>query len=98
MYLKPLSRWHAFPSFRYNSLSYVRQLNSIGMELILRESVLLELQRFVQIVELDRIEVHHPTILVINFKIGVQICLLLNIGPDGSPSDFTQLPTLQAYN
>ena len=98
MYLKPLSRWHAFPSFRYNSLSYVRQLNSIGMELLSRESVLLELQWFMQIVKLDRIEVHHPTVLVINFKIGIQICLFLNIWPDGSSLDFNQLPTLQAYN
>jgi hypothetical protein len=89
---------HAFLSFRYNSLSYVRQLNSIGMELLLRESVLLELQWFMQIVELDRIEVQHPTVLFINFKIGVQICFLFNIGPDGSSSDFTQLPLLKAYN
>jgi hypothetical protein len=66
------------------------------MELLSRESVLVELQWFVQIVELDRIEVHHPTVLVINFKIGVQICLLLNIGPDESSLDFNQLPSLQA--
>ena len=88
---------HVFFSFRNNSLSYIRQLNSIAMELLLRKSILLEFQRLVLIIEFNRIEMQHPTIIRFDFKIGIKVLLLLYIWSYWSSSDFTQLPSLQTY-